>query len=169
MQATVKIDCELAIQKIEKKDNVFSIKKRVENLELKYLPYYLFKAEMTFKKDQSITQHICVDTINGEYAFVEREKLNLTENEIEINKSNLDENEASLIAKNAVKSMLMVQKGKGTDLEKIELQLETVFNYPYWIGYYKRKSGIDFEVVDAVNGKKQGVKMKPVFIKLIMQ
>ena len=44
-----------------------------------------------------------------------------------------------------------------------------MLKYPYWVGYYKRKSGIDFEVIDALNGKKQGAKMKPVFIKLIMQ
>jgi hypothetical protein len=41
--------------------------------------------------------------------------------------------------------------------------------YPYWIGYYKRKKGYDFEVIDAVGGGKQGIKMKPVFIDLILQ
>jgi len=51
----------------------------------------------------------------------------------------------------------------------IDLNIEGIVNYPYWIGYYKRKDGVDFDVIDAVSGKKQGAKMKPVFIELLMR
>ena len=164
-----KIDRDKAIKEIEKKENILSTRKNVENIELKYMPYYLFKIVIELKKQKSIIQHVCVDMINGEYAFVEREKLKISGNDSQVSERNVCEEEAGIIAKQAVKSMLMMQKGKGADLLSLTLDLEGAINYPYWIGYFKRKSGVDFEVIDAVNGKKQGAKMKPVFINLIMQ
>jgi hypothetical protein len=170
MNIVTKINSELAIRKIEKKDSFLSSKKVVVNIELLHLPYYFFKSEINLSKEKSIVQHICVDGLMGEFAFVERDKIEFISDRINDNTELLiSELEAFSIAKNAVKSMLMVQKGKGIDLVSIGLELVGMLKYPYWVGYYQRKSGIDFEVIDAVNGKKQGAKMKPVFIKLIMQ
>ena len=170
MNILTKVNSELAIRKIEKKDSFLSNKKVVDNIELLHLPYYFFKSEINLSKGKSSIQHICVDGLMGEFAFVEREKIELLSDNINDDTELLiSELEASSIAKNAVKSMLMVQKGKGIDLVSIDMEFVGMLKYPYWVGYYKRKSGLDFEVIDAVNGKKQGAKMKPVFIKLIMQ
>lgn len=168
MKVSVKVNKEVAASKIEKKDNIFSGKKLIRNIELIHLPYYLFSAQIILKK-KTIVQHICVDGLTGEYAFVKRENLKLMGDIDELSKNMVNESQALKIAKNAILSTLMHQNGKGANLISLNLKLENNIMYPYWIGYYKRKNGVDFDVVDAVNGKKQGVKMKPVFIKLIMQ
>lgn len=168
MKVLANINSDSALEKIEKKDSIFSVKKSVKNIELFHLPYYLFKAKIKLK-NKIIIQHICIDGFTGEYAFVQREHLKMTNRSDEDMTLFLTEPEASNIAKSAIGGMLMVQKGKGTNLISIDVELERLIKYPYWIGFYERKNGIDFEVVDAVNGKKQGAKMKPVFIKLIMQ
>lgn len=168
MKVTANVNKETATVKIEKKDNIFSSKKLIKNIELVHLPYFLFKAEIILKR-KTIIQHICVDGLTGEFAFVERENLKLMNDLDEQLVNMVSESQALKIAKNAILSTLMHQKGKGANLISLNLKLENNIMYPYWIGYYKRKDGVDFDVVDAVNGKKQGAKMKPVFIKLIMQ
>ncbi|MBU0473723.1 MAG: hypothetical protein KKF62_06125 [Bacteroidetes bacterium] len=168
MKVLAKIDSNSAVKKIEKKDNIFSSKKLVNNIELLHLSYFLFKVEIKLKS-KIIIQHICIDGLSGEYAFVQKEHLKFTNESDEHTKLILTESQASKIAKSAITAMLMVQKGKGANLVSIDIKLISLIKYPYWIGYYKRKNGFDFEVVDAVNGKKQGAKMKPVFVKLIMQ
>ncbi len=168
MKVTIKIDIDTAKKKIEKKDNIFSMKKNIQNIELVYLPYYLFRSEIS-TKDKTIVQHICVDSLKGEHAFLQMKNLAGTEKSVEIEDKILSEAEALVIAKKEIKASLFLEKGKGLNLNEISISCEGVIKYPYWIGYFNRKSGVDFEVVDAVNGKKQGPKMKPVFIQLIMQ
>lgn len=168
MKVLVKINNQSAKEKIEKKDNPFSMKKNVLNIELVYLSYYLFKSEIKIKHE-TIIQHICVDCLSGEHAFIKMKKIESTEISDEKIDKDLSETKAMTIAKKVIHESLLLEKGKGITIDKILVTCQGIIKYPYWIGYYNRKTGVDFEVIDAVNGKKQGAKMKPVFIRLIMQ
>ena len=49
------------------------------------------------------------------------------------------------------------------------INLDNEIYYPFWIGYFYRKGALDFDVIDGVSGEKQGVTMRPVFIKFLME
>ncbi len=38
------------------------------------------------------------------------------------------------------------------------------FYYPFWVGYFQKKSGYDFQILDAVSGEMQGMKMRKVLL-----
>jgi hypothetical protein len=54
-------------------------------------------------------------------------------------------------------------------VESTTFEMKDRFYYPYWIGYFKRAGSYDFDVLDAVNGERQGVRLKPVFIDALMR
>jgi hypothetical protein len=59
-------------------------------------------------------------------------------------------------------------------IEKTPAELREVskgekIHYPFWICYYKKKNKYNFEVIDGINGKMQGIQMNPVFIKAFNQ
>jgi hypothetical protein len=49
------------------------------------------------------------------------------------------------------------------------IRFERKIYYPYWIGYFNRKGALDFEVIDGLNAERQGAKMRPVFVNLLLQ
>jgi len=49
------------------------------------------------------------------------------------------------------------------------IQFDKKIHYPYWIGYFHRKGALDFEVVDGISGERQGAKMRPIFVNVLLQ
>jgi hypothetical protein len=37
-------------------------------------------------------------------------------------------------------------------------------HYPFWVGYFRKRSSYDFKALDAVSGELQGVRMRKVFL-----
>ena len=167
MKIHAKIKIDDAVVLLKKPYNIFSSKKEIVKTELVYLPYYMFESQIIFSGGKTEKRSICVDTVSGDYAFLQN--IDMKPDAEEYLPALIKPYEAINIARLTIKSNLMFEKGKGKKVDSINIKEAGMIEYPYWVGYYKRKNRIDFDVVDAVNGKLQGVKMKPTFIKLIMQ
>jgi hypothetical protein len=168
MKIPAKINSDDATLLLKKPYNIFSSKKEIIKTELVYLLYYMFESEIIFSGGKIEKRNICVDTVSGDYAFFKNIDMKYNA-ETEYPSVLIKPYEARNIAELTIKSNLMFEKGKGKKIDSIKIKEAGMIEYPYRIGYYKRKNRIDFDVVDAVNGKLQGAKMKPTFIKLIMQ
>ena len=168
MKLSVKIDQEDAISRLKKPYNMFSSEKEIIKADLVYLPYYVFESRIILGSDKVEKRIICVDTISGDYAFFEKLEIESKRDKF-LSTNKIKPGEAMNIAKLTIQSNLMFEKGKGKKIKSINIVDSGMIEYPYWVGYFKRKNKIDFDVVDAINGKSQGAKMKPTFIKLIMQ
>lgn len=157
-----------AIKIMEKPSFLFHKKRDILHAELIYIPYYLFLTEIIIKKDDNIKVYICIDRISGEYAFVthsydfdvsEHRKLNLK----------IGVKEAKKVANRAVNQFIVAKMRQNISLDEVKIQLIRKFDYPYWLGLYKKgQKGLQFEVIDAITGKKQGPKMKPVFMEYML-
>src|SRR6056297_167335 len=157
-----------AIKIMEKPSFLFHKKRNILHAELIYIPYYLFLTEIVLKKDDNIKVNICIDRISGEYAFVTRSydfamsdhhKLNLQ----------IGIEDAKKVANRAVNQFIVAKMRQNISLEEVKIQLIRKFDYPYWLGLFRKgQKGLQFEVIDAITGKKQGPKMKPVFMEYML-
>ena len=170
-QLETKISPEKAAQIMKEPSNFLMKKRNIEHTELVYLPYYLYEVAVIFKNMSTMKKHIGVDCIDGEYAFLHDINILLNaSNNIEYgNKIYIDEKQSEQIAQKAVKDIILMRMKKGIQIVKIETKLLQMINYPYWIGLYRKKRRIEFDAIDALSGKKQGVKMRPVLLKKIIQ
>lgn len=168
MKIPAEININDAAVLLKKPFNIFSSKKEIIKTELVYLPYYMFESQIIFGNGKSEVKKVCIDTVSGDHAFLKNIDIKPLIEKFDTHAAVKPE-EAISIARMTIKSNLMFEKGKGKKIDSIKIKEEGMIEYPYWIGYYKRKNKIDFEVIDAINGNLQGAKMKPTFIKLIMQ
>jgi hypothetical protein len=171
MFVTVKIDKEKAEKLLTEKNGIWPVRNRIIKVELFYLPLFIFTVSLKDKKGSRYQETISVDGIKGEFAFFRETDYDKTEKDM-TNKFSFSMTEpmARNIAMGEYQRLLLKNNLKNSNTSEIA-DLSTGLNvyYPYWIGYYKRKKGYDFEVIDAVGGGKQGIKMRPVFIDLILQ
>ena len=58
---------------------------------------------------------------------------------------------------------------KKVDVTVKSIQFDKEIHYPYWIGYFFRRGALDFEVVDGISAERQGAKMRPIFVNLLLQ
>ncbi len=152
---------------ISKRENIFGRRKKVSNSELVYLGYYLFEIK-SLVKGKTKVGYAGVDLISGQFAIMNLQNINYESDSKEcIPKKYFSKDKAEqIVRKNVIYNSFSKPKIKSED---IKINFIGIIQYPYWIGYFKRKVGYDFDVIDAVNGKKQGAKMKSTFIKLILQ
>jgi hypothetical protein len=152
-------------------NSIWPARRKIIKVELFYLPLYLFTIDLEDKKGRQYQEMISVDGIKGEFAFFRETEYDQPAKE-KINKFSckLTESMARQIAMEEYKRFMLKNNLKSGNHSRIVIfsQGVQVF-YPYWIGYIKRRNGYDFEVIDAVGGSKQGIKMRPVFIDLILQ
>jgi hypothetical protein len=145
--------------------------KKMVKVELFYLPIYLFTIELEDRKARHYHEMISVDGIKGEFAFF-RESDSVESPNEHMNSFSyiLAEPIARKIALAEYQRFLLKNNLKSSNSSGIVSFSKGVKAfYPYWIGYFRRKNGYDFEVIDAVGGGKQGIKMRPVFIELLLQ
>jgi len=156
---------------LSKKYSLWFYKRKIIKVELIYLPMYLFNLRLEDKKGQIQMDKVTVDGIKGEFAiFIEPDhKIDVLDSK---NKYDfiITEDEAREIAENEYSRFLFKNNLKTPNNIKItDFSPGTKIYYPFWIVYFKRREAFDFSVIDAVNGSKQGVKMRPVFIDLLLQ
>jgi hypothetical protein len=154
---------------LTKKENFFQRNKTLCKSELIYLPYYLFSAEIHLSSNKTGRFFLAVDTIAGECAHIKNVQRFLDQSFSKSQNFIISEEEAGIIAKKFFVNEILYKKRKGVGFIKTSITLEKVFEYPYWIGYFRRGDGIDFNVIDGLTGQRQGPKMKSVFIKYLMQ
>ncbi len=146
-------------------------KRKIVKAELFYLPCYLFNAKVDKRDGSSNSGQICVDAIKGSFAFflgVEFDGL-----PIEPYRTSgflLSVDSARQLGLDGYRRHLLLQSLKRREQASLHsFQFDKEIYYPYWIGYFRRKSRLDFEVVDALSGQRQGVKMREVFIAALLQ
>ncbi len=157
-----------AIKILRKPTLFFQQKRKIVHVELINLPYYHFLSNIIIKNDEDRETNICIDGISGEYAFVDKELSSKYKNNYKI-PFKVELEEAGKIANSAVNQFIVTRMKQSVSLEEVQIKLINTFKYPYWMGLFKKgKEGVQFDVIDGVTGKKQGPKMKPVFIELLL-
>ena len=156
---------------LTKPKGFLSPRREMVKIELIYLPVYLFALKLEDKKGRHLAERISVDGIKGEFAFIKEIHYDSsppdTKNKFDFR---LTEEEAREIANREYQRILFKDNLKTRNDVKITGfgRGEKIF-YPYWAGYFKRKNAYDFNLIDAVDGGKQGMKMRPVFMDLLLQ
>jgi hypothetical protein len=156
---------------LSKKNGIWPARRNLIKIQLVYLPMYLFTIILEENNGSKYSELISVDGIKGEFAFFRESDYEQSTTDV-INKSDfkLTEPMARDIAIHEYQRLLFKNNLKTRFCSEIkEISRGSRIYYPYWFGYFKRRGSFDFEVIDAVGGSKQGVKMYPVFIELILQ
>lgn len=165
------ISSSLAVDLLSKKNGVWPSKRKMIKVELIYLPVYLFAVKLEDNKGRLLSDKISVDGIKGEFAFFNEPNYEASSTNSK-NKFDfkLTEKNARNIAIREYQRFLFKNNLKTRNYAKIiDFSAGRKIYYPYWIGYFKRKRAYDFNVIDAVSGGKQGIRMRPVFIDLLLQ
>jgi hypothetical protein len=165
------IDKEKAGELLSRIEGIWPRKRKIIRSELLYLPVYVFTANLRDDKGTVYPEMISVDGIKGEFAFyTEREYLNPAEEQDKRTDLAINEKTAGEIAEKEYRKILHKRNLRNRSQIYLDCLSESkLVCYPYWIGYFRRKKGYDFEVIDGVGGAKQGIKMRPVFIDLILK
>jgi hypothetical protein len=165
------IDRSKAENLLSKTNRLWSSRKKMIKVEIFCLPVYLFTIKLEDNKGRELTDLVSVDGIKGEFAFFKEPDYEGSLFDIKDKfEFILAEKKAREIAMQEYQRFLFKNNLKTrNDVKIIELNPGRQIYYPYWIGYFKRKNGYDFEVIDAVSGSIQGMKMRPVFIDLLLQ
>ncbi len=144
--------------------------RKILKIDLYYLPNYIFKVELEDRKEKVNSMKICVDGIEGHFAYYD--ETDLTKEPALSGKSAdfvISTDEALKLGADEFHRMVLRQSLKKRDEINIRsITFEKNVFYPYWIGYFKRKSAYDFEAIDALSGQRQGAKMKPVIIRALL-
>ena len=166
-----KIEKKQASVILQKPSNFLFRKREIKLTELIFLPYYLFEVKVVFSNNLEMRKLVCVDGIEGEYAFIENPKIldNGVRNNENILDLKIDKEKARDIAQRTVKDVILMRMKKGIVISEITTQYLYMLNYPYWIGLYRKKRGVEFDAIDALTGQKQGIRMRPVLLKQVIK
>lgn len=155
---------------LSKTNELWPVKRKMIKVELIYLPIYLFTLKLQDNKGRLYSEVISIDGLMGEFAFFNETNNNPVPADPGNNFSfKLSEEKAREIANREYRRLLYQNNLKTrTDAKIMDFSRVRQIYYPYWIGYFKRKRAYDFDVIDAVSGGKQGIKMRSVFIALLL-
>ena len=157
---------------LTKTKGLLTPRREMVKIELIYFPLYLFALKLEDKRGRHLAEKISVDGIRGEFAFIKEIDYASSppDNKKNIFDFHLDEKEAREIADREYQRILFKDNLKTrNDVKIIEFGRGKKIYYPYWAGYFKRKNAYDFTLIDAVDGGRQGMKMRPVFMDLLLQ
>ena len=137
--------------------------------ELICLPVYLFKVVLTDKKGGRESEMVAVDAVRGEFSFYSEESISYFDEEHICYIEHIMSSESAFetIRREYGRILFRSNLKNGRDLSISAISNEELVLYPYWTGYYKRKTNYDFTVLDAIDGTVQGPKIKAVVAALI--
>jgi hypothetical protein len=138
-------------------------------IELFYLPFFLFNA--TFKSSSnSRTDLIAIDGIHGDVVFLK--SLDLQSGTVAARESAapaLSWEQAEEYGRTGLRRQLFHRGWKMWRPHLLtDLIPDRLVYYPYYLGYFKKKGAIDFDAIDAVSGRHQGVRVKSIFIETLV-
>lgn len=170
MYAQYQIDKEAAKIRLEAPPRPLAKKRHILKVDLFYLPNYIFYLQILHKNTTLSKAKIIVDGIEGVYATYRDTSLNESpELPSRLIKSKLSMEEAEKSGLEEFRRYLLRFSLKKKSISEIKsCEFEQEIYYPYWVGYFNRKSGYDFDVIDGISGQRQGAKMKPVFMQALL-
>ena len=149
-----------------------------EKLEIIYLPFYLFEVLVEKKskgerdgnsRKQKVT--LSVDGLLGHAVFYAKDDMNEDNNQAApFCQFELLPAAARRIALSEYKGILLehgLRTRSHSQAEEIS-ESRKIF-YPFWMCYYRKRKGFDFQALDALSGEIQGIKMRKLFFKVIRE
>lgn len=144
-------------------------------LEVVYLPFYLFdvlveKEEKGQKNIQTNRQQVTlsVDGLLGHAVLYAEDALDVEKDPKTPTPTCDFEISSSTAAKTAMDQYkgILLEHGLRTRSHSRaeEISEGRKIYYPFWVGYFKMKKGIDFKALDAVSGSIQGIRMRKIFM-----
>ena len=171
MYAVSKIDEEKAQTRLAKNPRPLTRKRLIIKAELLYLPYYIFTIGIEILNKGKSSEQVCIDAIQGQFAYFKGAKFVESQPDSSRNYDfEISQNEAKTIALNEYKCHLLKHSlNKKVHSTVKSIQFDKKIYFPYWIGYFRRKGALDFDVIDGLNAERQGAKMRPIFMSLLLQ
>ncbi len=171
MYAISKIAEEKARIRLAKNPRPLTRKRQIIKAELLYLPCYIFTIGIEILNKGESSEQVCVDAIQGQFAYFKGAKF--IEFQPDSSRSydfEISQNEAETIALEEYKRHLLKHSLKKKVHSTVKsIQFDKKIYYPYWLGYFRRKGALDFDVIDGLSAERQGAKMRPVFMNLLLQ
>ena len=166
-----KIEKTLALVHLAKQPRPLTRKRKIIKAEILYLPCYIFTVQIESTKKGTSSEQVCIDGIQGQFAFFKGGKfVNKIPAESRVYDFKISQNEAKKRALDDYKRELLKQSlRKKVDVMVKTLQFDKKIHYPFWIGYFHRKGALDFEAIDAISAERQGAKMRPIFVNVLLQ
>jgi hypothetical protein len=164
------IDKEMAMTLLSK-PNTFLLRKRtIQKIELVCVPLYIFDIYIDDGKGNKQCDCVSVDGIMGEFAFFKGSSGTLEEIDMERPPEfKISRAQAVEIIKSDYGRLLYRKNMKSASRASVsEISLKETTYYPFWVGYYSIKGSYNFEVIDGINGERQGVKSRRIFIEMIL-
>ncbi len=146
-------------------------KKKIVKTDLFYLPFYLFIITTVTNKKDNASELICVDGVEGTFSFFkETEYTNTPGIPGFIFNSVIEMEKARQLGLEEYRRILLKLSFKNRIAIEVEsIKFDKKVFYPYWVGYYYRGKSLDFEIIDGLNGEKQGNKMRSIFIYALLK
>ena len=156
---------------LSKPPRPFARKHKILKIELIYVPCYLFQVYVGAKQGNVNKEQIIVDGIQGEFAFFKGAEFSqacpVSGIQFEFRITGAKAEQIAIDEYNRHLLKLNLKKNVSAMIQSMQL-IDQVY-YPYWIGYFKRKESLDFDVIDGINGERQGSKLRSLFIKLVLE
>ncbi|RME00844.1 MAG: hypothetical protein D6814_02770 [Calditrichaeota bacterium] len=131
-----------------------------EKIDLLYLPHYIFTVET--RTPGATVEHIAVDAIHGEFSYyLPQPRRDTPESPGEIIPFVLSRAEAQEKALEGLKRALLqasLKRGKAFEIQGI-LRQEKIY-LPFWLAYFRKKHRVHIAIIDALEGRPQGSKVK---------
>ena len=130
------------------------------SLELLYLPAYLVSINLRNKKKTSRATCIiegfsgtfALFDITGAFCPFEEEAFTLS--------PKLSEADAERIARESLTKIILRRRSRAAKPVPESVESIELLQYPYWVYYFRRRTRIDFVVVDAATGMQAGNKIE---------
>lgn len=164
------ISADTAAQLLSKPNRPLARRRDLLKVELYYLPFYLFQSQFVDHKRQVRTELVSIDAVQGDVVYLK--KFDWEPNpplSLDSVPPTLSWDQAQSAGWEGLRRNLFyhgwrVQKNQ----RLLSLIPERQFYYPFWLGYFKRRNALDLDAVDAVSGKRQGVRIKTIFIQALL-
>jgi hypothetical protein len=165
------IEKTLALVHLAKQPRPLTRKRKILKAELLYLPFYIFTIHVESTKKGTSSEQVCIDGIQGQFAFFKGGNfVKKNPAKSRVYDFIISQNEAEKSALEDYKRELLKQSlRKKVDATVKTIQFDKEIFYPYWIGYFHRKGALDFEAIDAISTERQGAKMRPIFVNVLLQ
>jgi len=156
---------------LTKAPRLLARKKKIVEIDLIYLPFYLFIITTVTSKKDSVNELICIDGVEGTFSFFkETEYTSTPELPGFVVNSVIEMEKAKQFGLEEYRRVLLKLSLKNRIAIEVEsIKFDKKVFYPYWVGYYYRGKSLDFETIDGLNGEKQGNKMRSIFIYALLK
>lgn len=153
----------------QKRNTLLRKKGEIVRIELINFPYYIFEITAESRRGEK-KNYVSVDGIRGTFSFLDFKNVIFLDEGKKSFYFEIEEREAKEIARTEYKGEIL----KSGLIEKNPAELKEISKgekiyYPFWVCYYKKRNRFNFEAIDGISGKKQGVQMNPVFIQALNQ